>query len=330
MKLDDKDASPAAGTDPFGQRDRDDEGDEGPFTPYVLFWAKVDQNEMMEPPTKVHMTTTNADLNDELQPVPFTINGVLQPPPKVHSARKSKLAKPKHHHHKDENEDGLCSLQISINGIQQPLSAIHSVKRSFSAILSQQDVEEIYTHMSRILLSSEMRDMGEEQKSELENFKTLSVNGEIENGGQKKESPGKKDGKDGKKDEDGEGDRDEKQEKHENGEEKEGEQQQQDEPGRRKQEGEQQQREKHKEKKHEKVSCNKQQRPDDHSTPDPNVDNLQKRQKSPKKSISSQNTKPKGDSKEQTPSDDEASKNSEPKRAQAEKKRRKKKKRNHR
>ena len=297
MKLDDEVASPAAGTDPFGQQDEDDEG---PLTPYVLFWAKVDQNEIKEPPTKTHVDTTSADIDDELQPVKITINSV----------EKSKLAKPKQHHRKDDNEDGLCSLQISINGIQQPPSAKHPAKKSFSTILSQQDVEEIYTHMSKNLLASEMREMGEVQKTELEKVETLRVNGEVEEGGRKKESQGQKDGKDGKEDEDEEGDREEKQEKHEDEEEKEGEQQQQ------------------QEKKHEKVSCNKRQKPDDHITPDPKLDNFPNRQKSPNKINSSQDTKPKGDSEEQTPSDDEASKTLVPKRAQAEKKRRKKKKRN--
>ena len=212
MKFDDEVASPATGADPFGQRDGDVEGDEGPFTPYVLFWAKVDQNEVTEPPTKVHTASTSADVedDDELQPVQITINGVLQPPSKVHFISKSKLAKHKQHHQKDENEDGLRLLQISINGIQQPPSARHSVKKSFCAILSQQKVEEIYTHLSKILLASEMRDIGEGQKNELEKAKSLSVNGEVEEGGKKKGSPGKKDGKDGKEDEDEEGDRDEK------------------------------------------------------------------------------------------------------------------------
>ena len=334
MKLDDKVASPATGTDPFGQRDGDDEGDEGPFTPYVLFWAKVDQNEITEPPTKVHRASTTADVDDELQPVQININGVPQPPSKAHFVGKSKLAKPKQQHQEDEDEDGLRSLQTSINGIQQLPSAKHSIKKSFSAILSQQGVEEIYTHMSKICLASEMSEMGEGQKNELEKAKTLSVNGEVEGGGKKKEYPGK-DGKDGKEDEDEEGDGDEKQQKHEDEEEKEGEQQQQDEQRQGKQEGEhQQEQEKHGEKNqtgeesHEKVSWNKRQRPDDPRTPDPKLDKFPRRQKSPNKSKSSQNTKPKGGSEEQTPSDDNASKNLKPKRAQVGKKGRKKKKKN--
>ena len=334
MKLDDMVASPATGTDPFDQRDGD-EGDEVPFTPYVLFWAKVDQNEMTELPVKEQTAATSADVDDELQPVQITINGVLQAPSKTHFVEKSKLAKPKQHHQKDENEDGLRSLQISINGIQQPPSAKHSVKKSFSAILSQQDLEEIYTHMSKILTALEMREMGEGQKNELEKAKTLSVNGKVKDGGGKKESPGKKDGKDGKEDEDEEGDRDEKQEKHEDEEEKKGEQQQQDEQEQGEQEGkqQQQQQEKHEEKNqtgkegHEKVSWNKRQRPDDHSTIDPKLDKFPRRQTSPNKSRSSPNTKPKGDSEVQTPSDGETSKNLKPKRALVGKKRRKKKKR---
>ena len=334
MKLDDEGASPATGTDPFGQRAGDDGGDEGPFTPYVLFWAKVDQNEITEPPTKVHTALTSADVDDELQPVQNFINGVPQPPSKIHFVEKSKLAKHKQQHQKDENENGLRSLQISINGIQQPPSAKHSVKKSFSAVLSQQDVEEIYTHMSKILLASEMREMCEEQKNELEKIKTLSINGEVEEDGKKKGSPGKKDGKDGKEDKNEEEDRDEKQEKqekHDGEEEKEGEQQQ-DEQGQGEQERGQQHQEKHEEKthteekKHKKVSSNKRQRPDDHSTPDSKLEKFSRRLKSPKKSNSSQNTKPKGGSEKQTPSDDETSKNLEPKRAQVGKKRRNKKK----
>ena len=325
MKLDDMVASPATGTDPFGQRPGDDEGDEVPFTPYVLFWAKVDQKEITELPTKEHTAATSADVDDELQSVQITTNGVLQAPSKTHFVEKSKLAEPKQHHQKDKNEDGLRSLQISINGIQQPPSAKHSVKRSFSAILSQQDVEEIYTHISKIFLASEMREMGEGQKNELEKAKTLSVNGEVEDGGEKRESPGKKDGKGSEKDEDEEKDRDEKQEKHEDEEEKEGEQQQQDEREQGEHEGKQQQQEKHEKKiqtgeeSHDKVSWN-------NSTPIPKLDNLSKTHKSPKKSKSSQNTKPKGDPEEQTPSHGEASKNLEPKMVQVGKKRRKKKK----
>ena len=332
MKLDDNVASPTTGTDPFVQRDGNDEGDEGPFTPYVLFWAKIDQNEITESPTKVHTASTSADADDELQQVHTPVDSVLKPPSKIHFVKKSKLAKHKQQHQKDEDEDGLRSLQISINGIQQPPSAKYSVKKTFSAILSQLDVEEIYTHMSKILLASEMRVMGEGEKNELEEAKSLSVNGEVEEGGEKKESPGKQDGKTGKEDDYEEGDRDENQEKHEDEEEKEGGQQQQDEQGQGEQEGEQQQeREKHEEKiqtgedKHEKVSSNKRQRPDRHSTSKPDNDKFPRRQKSPNKSKSSQNTKPKSDSEEQTPSDDKSSKKLEPKMAQVGKKRRKKK-----
>ena len=298
MKMDDNLASPATGTDPFGQRDGDEGGDEGPFTPYVLFWAKVDQNEITEPPTKVQTASTNADSDDEVQPGQIPIDSVLQPPSKIQFVKKSKLAKHKQQHQKDENEDGLRSLQISINGIQQPPSARHSVKKSFSAILSQQDVEEIYTIMSKILLAAEMRDMSEEQKKELEKAKNLSINGEVEEGGEKKGSPRNKDGKVGKEDEDEEGDRDEKQKKHEDEEGKE-KQQQQDEQEQGEQEVEQQQ-EKHKEK---------------------NQTGEEKH-----KSKSPQNTKPKGDSGEQTPSNVEASKKVEPKSAQVGKKKGKKKK----
>ena len=342
MKLDDNNASLATGIDPFCPQDEDDEDGEGPFTPYVLFWAKVDEIEITEPPIEVHKASTNAGDDDELQPVQIPINGVLPPPSKTYFVKKSKLAKPKQQNKKDEDEERLRPLQTSINGIEQPPSEKYSVKKSFSAILNQQDVEEIYKNISKILLASETREKDKRQemsggkKNELEKAKSSSVKGEVEESGKKKESPGTKDGKDGKGDEDEEGDKDEKEEQHEGEEGKKEEQQQQQQQQQDEQEqeeqGEQQQQEKHEEKtqteekESEKVSSNKQQRPNHHSTSKPANDKFSNRQKSPNNSTSSQYPRKGGDSEQQTSSNGEASKNVEPKRAQVGKKRRKKKK----
>ena len=86
-KLDDTSASPADGIDPFCPKDEAD------FTPYILFWARVDEDVAAESPTDDETASTNddGDGDDELQPLQISINGILQPPSEQYFVRMSLL-----------------------------------------------------------------------------------------------------------------------------------------------------------------------------------------------------------------------------------------------
>ena len=87
QNLDDSSASPATGTNPFCPRD------EAAFTPYILFWARVDENVAAELAAYNELASTDDYDDDELRPLQIRINGVPQTPSGKHFVKTSDLFK---------------------------------------------------------------------------------------------------------------------------------------------------------------------------------------------------------------------------------------------
>lgn len=95
QKLDDESVSNAIGTNPFCPRNK------AAFTPYVLFWAKVEEDVAVNSPTTDKTVFTDDDDDDDddkLRPLQISINGVLQPPSGKYFVKKSAMAKLKQQH----------------------------------------------------------------------------------------------------------------------------------------------------------------------------------------------------------------------------------------
>lgn len=94
-KLNDDRATRATRTDPFCPRAKN------AFTPYLLFWGRVDEDVVTEPPTSDETAVEDEDAGDDddkKQPVQISINGVLQPPSEKHFIKNSLLPQLKQPH----------------------------------------------------------------------------------------------------------------------------------------------------------------------------------------------------------------------------------------